>query len=83
MIKTFKEEFTDHEFQYLNMHYLACGQVYWKIDDNYGADADGARGSTRKEFDRIWIDSIVDEDGVEVRKWPQALREALEESFSP
>jgi len=38
------------------------------VDHNYGADADGNRGVTREEIDKVTIDAVHDENGKLITK---------------
>ena len=46
----------------------------------YGSDADGNRGISRSFIDDVDICYVSDEDGNILRKYPQGLKEAVEEA---
>lgn len=70
-VESFKVEHNDVE-------YLITVEFNYTIDDQYGADADGGRATTRVFLDDITILEVIRENSLEVVEYDKDFREAIE-----
>ncbi len=61
--------------------YSADAEIFYSIDENYGADADGRRGERRVFIEDIAIDIIRNIDGNTIYKTQELIDKAVSEIY--